>query len=116
MSELIVRLSRCTISIRTPGRIGSTSLLMMTSKMDTSRLLPSESDYDEMTKNLSILVARILKQYAPFFEKFGSGLERHIRHKFYEQMDQKSEIVSLLIILPCNVHRPLPGLNTIIVV
>jgi L1 cell adhesion molecule like protein len=64
------------------------------SKIDSTRLLPSESDHSELTKNFSFLVARVLKQYMPFFEKFGSGLERHIRHKFYEEMGQKSEVVS----------------------
>ena len=64
------------------------------SKIDTARLLPSDSDHDELTKNFSILVARVLKQYMPFFEKFGFGLERHIRHNHYEEMGQKSEIVS----------------------
>ena len=39
------------------------------SKVDTTRLLPSESDYQELTKNFSFLVARVLKQYMPFFDK-----------------------------------------------
>lgn len=64
------------------------------SKIDTARLLPSDSDHNELTKNFSILVARVLKQSMPFFEKFGSGLERHIRHNYYEEMGQKSEVVS----------------------
>ena len=64
------------------------------SKVDSTRLLPSESDHNELTKNFSFQVARVLKQYMPFFEKFGAGLEKHIRHKFYEEMGQKSEVVS----------------------
>ena len=31
----------------------------------------------------------------PFFASFGSGLEKCIRHQYYEEMSQKSEIVSL---------------------
>ena len=64
------------------------------SKVDSTRLLPSKSDHNELTKHFSFLVARVLKQYMPFFEKFGAGLEKHIRHKFYEEMGQKSEVVS----------------------
>ena len=60
------------------------------SKVDSTRLLPSESDHNKLT----FLVARVLKQYMPFFEKFGAGLEKHIRHKFYEETGQKSEVVS----------------------
>ena len=63
-------------------------------KVDSTRLLPSESDHSELTKNFSFLVARVLKQYMPFFEKFGAGLKRHIWHKFYKEMGQKSEVVS----------------------
>lgn len=65
------------------------------SEIDTTTLLPSDSDYEELMKNFSILVARVLKQYMPFMEKYGSGLERHIRHKFSEEMGLKSEVVSL---------------------
>lgn len=64
------------------------------SSISTKSLLPSESDYKQLTKNFTHHVARILKEYMPFFSSFGSGLERHIRHQYYEEMSQKSEIVS----------------------
>jgi L1 cell adhesion molecule like protein len=64
------------------------------SSINTKMMLPSESDYKKLTKNFSQHVVRILKEYMPFFSSFGSGLERHIRHKYYEEMSQKSEVVS----------------------
>ena len=64
------------------------------SSISTKSLLPSESDYKQLTKNFTHHVARILKEYMPFFSSFGSDLERHIRHQYYEEMSQKSEIVS----------------------
>ena len=30
----------------------------------------------------------------PFFKEFGAGLERHIRHEYYEEVSVKSEVVS----------------------
>ena len=63
--------------------------------INTKRLLPSESDSKKLTKNFTHHVARILKEYMPFFSAFGSGLERHIRHQYYEEMSQKSEVVSI---------------------
>ena len=47
-------------------------------------------------ENFSILVARTLKKYMymPFFTRFGTGLERHIRHHYYDEMSKKSEVVT----------------------
>lgn len=59
-----------------------------TSKVDTTQLLPSESDYKGLMKDFSFLVARVLKQYMPFLEKFASGLERHIQQKFMRRWDK----------------------------
>ena len=64
------------------------------SNINTKTLLPSESDYEQLTRNFSHHAARVLKEYMPFFSSFGSGLERHIRHCYYEEMLQKSEVVS----------------------
>ena len=68
--------------------------VMDESNINTKTLLPSESDYEQLTSNFSHHVAHVLKQYMPFFSSFGSGLERHIRHQYYEEMSQKSEVVS----------------------
>ena len=59
-------------------------------------LLPSEVDYKKLTKNFTHHVARILKEYMPFFSSFGSGLEikAYSPSILYEEMSQKSEVVS----------------------
>ena len=64
------------------------------SNINIKTLLPSESDYEQLTRNFSHHVARALKEYMPFFLSFGSDLERHICHRYYEEMSQKSEVVS----------------------
>ena len=65
------------------------------SSINTMTLLPSESDYKKLTKNFTHHVACILKEYMPFFSSFGSGLERHIQHQYFEEMSQKSKVVNL---------------------
>ena len=67
------------------------------SSINTMTLLPSEADYNKLIKNFTHHVAHILNEYMPFFSSFGSGLERHIHHQYYEEMSQKSEVVSLQI-------------------
>ena len=62
--------------------------------LDFSRIELSDSDHEALKKNFSYLVARVLKEYMPFLTSFGSGLESHIRHQYYEEMSLKSEIVS----------------------
>ena len=57
-------------------------------------LLPTKEDESILQDNFTIHVSRVLKKYMPFFEKFASGMERHIKHKFYKETSQKSEVVS----------------------
>lgn len=57
-------------------------------------ILPTSSQEKELRGNFSILFARTLKKHMPYFAKFGQGLERHIRHEFYSEMSEKSEVVS----------------------
>lgn len=64
------------------------------SAIDFDVILPSKEDEAAILHNFSILVARVLKKYMPIFKKFGNGLERHIRHEYYEEMSKKSEVVS----------------------
>lgn len=73
----------------TPPEVNETDL-------DLSKIELSDSDHEALTKNFSYLVARVLKEYMPFFASFGSGLEKHIRHQYYEEMSLKSEVVSTL--------------------
>ena len=63
--------------------------------MDMTTILPNEQDHKAMKGLFSIHVARVLIKFMPFFAKFCSGLERHIKHDFFEQMSQKSEVVSV---------------------
>lgn len=62
---------------------------------DVKRILPTPADIKELRKNISILFSRVLKKHVPFIAEFGRGLERHIQHKFYIEMSQKSEVVSI---------------------
>ena len=62
--------------------------------IDVTTVLPTEQDQKSMKGLFSIHVARILKKRMPFFTKFGDGLERHIKHDFFKEMSQKSEVVS----------------------
>ena len=63
------------------------------SSICVDQLLPSNDDNTTLRANYSILIARVLKKYIPFFKEFGNGLERHIRHQYYEEMSSKSEVV-----------------------
>ena len=58
---------------------------------DPSKLMPSTADDKLIEKNFTILISRVLKNNFPFFEKFATGVPKHIKHKFYEEL---SEIVS----------------------
>jgi len=64
------------------------------STIQVEHLLPNEADYRALFSNFSIIVCPILKKYMPFFAKFGSGVEKHIRHVYYKEMSKKSEVVS----------------------
>ena len=63
--------------------------------VDIATILPTEQDHKAMKELFSIHIARVLKKFMPFFAKFGSGLERHIKHDFFKEMSQKSEVVSV---------------------
>ena len=65
------------------------------SSISLELLLPSPQDEIDIRKNMSVLVARILKKYMPFFEKYGRGIERHIMHQYSEEMSRKSSVVSI---------------------
>ena len=58
------------------------------------KLLPSKEDELALCANFCILIAQVLKKHMPFFKEFGNGLERHIRHEYYEEMSSKSNVVS----------------------
>ena len=59
-------------------------------------LLPSDSDRAAMKNNFGIHIARVLVKYVTFFQKLGQKNDlRHIKHKFWKEMSQKSKVVSL---------------------
>lgn len=58
------------------------------SKIKVSSILPSVDDQSAIKKNFAVLIARVLVQNLPFFKDFGSGVERHIRHKFTHEMTE----------------------------
>ncbi len=64
------------------------------SSFDPSKLMPSTADDKLIQKNFTILISRILKKNLPFFEKFATGVPKHIKHKFYKELSKKSEVVS----------------------
>lgn len=68
-----------------------------TASIDLKEILPSAADNVAMFHHFSILIARVLKKYMPFFQDIGDGLEKHIQHEYSHEMSLKSEIVSLLI-------------------
>jgi hypothetical protein len=43
--------------------------------------------------NMCVLIARTLMKHIPYFSEYGKGVEKHIRHQFYEEMSRKSEVV-----------------------
>jgi L1 cell adhesion molecule like protein len=69
------------------------------SSIDLRLLFPSKDDNTEIRKNMCILMARTLKKHVPYFAKFGEGLERHITHKFSDEMSRKSTVVPLGVLL-----------------
>lgn len=67
----------------------------ITPSMDVNfeELLPSKNDMNAIRKNITVLFARVLRKYIPFFDNYGKGVERHIHHEFSAEMSRKSEIV-----------------------
>ncbi len=60
-------------------------------------ILPTDEGHKAITTNSAILTARVLAKYLPYFSRFGSGLEKHIKHRFCTEMSQKSEVVSVIL-------------------
>ena len=56
--------------------------------------MPSTEDDKLFQKNFTILISRVLKKNFPFFEKFATGVPKHIKHKYYKEFSKKSEVES----------------------
>ena len=65
----------------------------MASELDVEALLPTCDDEAVLHENMAILMGRILRKNMPFFEKFATGLGRHIFHEHYDDLSTKSEVV-----------------------
>ena len=74
------------------------------SKENVSKaILPSVEDDCHLKENFSVLVSRILVQYLPFFNlAFNDIVDWHLKHQYYNEMSQKSEVVSMH--LSINIH------------
>ena len=76
------------------SRLPDSPSLPDASAIRVEQILPTEEDHKVLLSNFAIMVCRVLKKHMPFFTKFGSGVERHIRHIYYAEMSTKSEVVS----------------------
>ena len=59
------------------------------------KILPTSADLKAIKSNFGILIGRVLKKHFKFFCEFGMGVVKHIKHEHYEEMSQKSEVVSV---------------------
>lgn len=64
-------------------------------------MLPSKQDIEELQRNLTVLVGRILTEYIPALSFLSSVVPAHIKHKFTNEMARKST-VSLIDVLMKN--------------
>lgn len=59
-------------------------------------MLPSSVDNAALSKNIAILVSRVLVESLPFFKStFSDVVMWHIEHKHSDEMCRKSEVVSV---------------------
>lgn len=61
-------------------------------------LLPSSEELDGITKSFSILIARILAKHVPEFVDFQDAVVDHIPHKYSCEMEQKSNVVCIIVL------------------
>lgn len=62
--------------------------------VNVADLLPSSDVHSQVVKNMAVLVARILVDNMAVFKfYFGDVVERHILHKYSDEMSKKSEVV-----------------------
>ena len=61
---------------------------------DMKKILPTSADLKAIKSNFGILIGRVLKKHFKFFSEFATGVVKHIKHDHYEEMSQKSVVVS----------------------
>ena len=62
--------------------------------IDLTKLLLDEEDDKCLQKNFTVLMARVICKYVPFFSRYGQAVERHIKHEYSREMSLKSVVVS----------------------
>ena len=58
-------------------------------------LLPGEDVQNNFVWRSAVLVSRVITKYLPAFKCLQSEVVRHVPHKYSDEMDRKSDIVSL---------------------
>lgn len=62
------------------------------------KFLPSQDDCREIRNRMNLVVARILVQEIPFFQRhFSECVPKHIRHRFWRESSKKSNVVNIFI-------------------
>ena len=64
------------------------------SGLPLSTFLPSLDDCTGLRANYAILLGRELVKSVPFFQRFSEYIPAHITHKYSEEMNRKSLVVS----------------------
>ena len=66
--------------------------------LDTSTsaecLLPTKEDLTQLLKNFEVLIGRMLVNHMPPLHRLSDVVVKNIKHKYYAEMSQKSEVVS----------------------
>lgn len=60
---------------------------------ESEKLLPTKQDLEVIETNFVILIQRVLKKHFSFFKTFCSKVVKHIKHRYYKERAQKSEVV-----------------------
>ena len=61
-----------------------------------STFLPSLTDQNSLLSDFTVLIGRVLVENLPAFEIFKDVVPLHIRHKFSDELQKKTETVSFL--------------------
>ena len=74
------------------------------SSFSEAKILPTAANHEALLNNIVVLVSGVIKKNFTYFSKFGTGVPKHIKHKYYAELSKKSEVVSLIYIhvLPCD--------------
>ena len=68
-------------------------------KLPLSTFLPNVADCNAFRENYAILLGREIMKSIPYFSFFEEFIPQHILHKYSDKMSQKSNIVSIELVL-----------------